>query len=368
MFLLAPDPWLLVLLPLAAAFVISIVLTAGVVKFAKPLGILDNPTVRYHPASLHTTPVPRGGGIPIFFAILISSLLFLTIEQRILGILLGAAIVAAIGFLDDRKDTNPYLRLLGQFLAAGIVVASGIGIAFISNPLGGVIDISHPRIGIELLGQAKTLWVLSATFGFIWIITLMNAVSWSSGVDGQLSGFAVIAALAIALLSLKFSADITQWSVTILAAATAGAFLGFLPWHVYPQKIMPGFSGATLAGFMLAVLSILSTTKVGTLALVLAIPLIDALYVITRRILRRKSIFKGDKIHLHHQLLEAGWSKNKIAIFYWTVSVALGIIALNLNTAAKLYTMIATVLFVGGLLLWLGLLLRSSKQPDRGNG
>lgn len=362
------NTWQLLFLPALVSFFISLLATPIIIKLARPLGIIDDPAKRSHPASIHTKPIPRGGGIPLYLAILVTSLIFLPMDQRLAAILLGALIVVGIGYLDDKRDYSPYIRLVAQFLAAGIVVLSGIGIAFTSSPIGGIIDLSFPRISLEILGQTRTLWLLSAGFGFFWIVLLMNSVSWSSGVDGQLSGFAAIAALIVAILSLGFSADITQWPVTILAAATAGSFLGFLPWHMHPQKIMPGFGGATLAGFMLAVLSILTTTKVGTLFVVLSIPLADAGYSIIRRLLSGKSPVWGDKKHLHHRLLGAGWSKTKVALFYWIATAILGILALNLNTEAKFYTIVGVVLFVGMLLLWLSLLLPSSRLQDQDNG
>jgi UDP-GlcNAc:undecaprenyl-phosphate GlcNAc-1-phosphate transferase len=127
--------------------------------------------------------------------------------------------------------------------------------------------------------------------------------------------------------------------------------LGFLPWNFYPQKIMPGFSGSTLAGYMLAVLSILSTTKVGTLIVVLGVPLVDTGYTIVRRILSGKSPVWGDRGHLHHKLLDMGLSKRQVSIFYWATAALLGLIALNLNASSKLYTIIGTAILVGGLLL-----------------
>jgi UDP-GlcNAc:undecaprenyl-phosphate/decaprenyl-phosphate GlcNAc-1-phosphate transferase len=175
----------------------------------------------------------------------------------------------------------------------------------------------------------------------------------AKGVDGQLSGVVIIAALTIAALSLRFSADIAQWPVIILASITAGAYLGFLPWHVYPQKIMPSHSGSTLAGYLLAVLAILSTAKVGILIVVLGVPIIDTTYTIFRRILQGKSPVWGDRGHLHHRLLDAGLSKRQVALFYWLSSIMLGILAVNLNTTTKIYTIIGIASIVGGLLLWL---------------
>jgi UDP-GlcNAc:undecaprenyl-phosphate GlcNAc-1-phosphate transferase len=259
-----------------------------------------------------------------------------------------------MGFLDDRYGLSPYLRLLLGFLAAAAPIAAGIGIAFVNSPLGGIIDLSHPQIVFSLIGGVHTIWLLSDLFALFWIVFLMNVLNMGAkGVDGQLSGVVVISALTIAALSLKFSADITQWPVIILAGITAGAYLGFLPWHVFPQKIMPGYGGSTLAGYLLAVLSILSTTKVGLLLVVLGVPLIDTGYTIVRRIASGKSPVWGDTGHLHHRLLNLGLSKGRVAVFYWVVTGILGILALNLNTASKVYTMVGVTVFLGGLILWL---------------
>lgn len=175
----------------------------------------------------------------------------------------------------------------------------------------------------------------------------------AKGVDGQLPGVVGIAAVTIAILSLKFSADIAQWPVIILAVITSGSFLGFLPYNVYPQKIMPGFSGSSLAGYLLGILSILSTTKVGTLMVVLGVPLIDTGYTVIRRILSGKSPVWGDKGHLHHKLLDLGLSKRQVSYFYWISTALLGVLSLYLNSAYKLYTVIGIVVLLGGFFIWL---------------
>lgn len=142
-----------------------------------------------------------------------------------------------VGFLDDRLDLNPYLRLLLGFLAAGLVVGSGIGIPFITNPFGGIIKLDQPQIRFYFLGEERSIWILADLFALFWIVFLTNIVNWAKGFDGQLPGIVVIAGLTIAFLALRFSADITQWPVAILASITAGAYLGFLPFNFYPQKL-----------------------------------------------------------------------------------------------------------------------------------
>lgn len=344
----------LVLLPSLVSALVVYLTTPIVIKFANKIGIIDDPKLHKHPKVIHTYPVPRGGGIATFFGILVASLIFLPLDKHLSGILLGGTSIVILGLFDDKFDLNPYKRLVLQFLAASIPIAAGIGIAYLTNPFNGILDLSHPQLTINLLGEQRNIWILSDLFALFWIVTLMNFVNiGASGLDGQLSGTVVIAATTIAALSLRFSADITQWPVIILAAITAGAYLGFLPWHVYPQKIMPGFGGSTLAGFMLGILSILSTTKVGTLMVVLAIPLIDTTYAFIRRIIGGKSPFWGDRGHLHHKLLDAGFSKTQVAFIYWATTALLGIISLNLNASYKLYTILGVAAFVGGIILWL---------------
>ena len=248
----------LAILPGLVALMVSFLATPLVIKLAWKLGIIDDPAKNKQIKVIHTYPVPRGGGLALFVAILVASAVFLPIDKHLKGILGGAAVLTLMGILDDKYNLNPYLRLAGGFLAAAIPIAAGIGIAFLSNPQGGIIDLSQPQINFYFL-----------------------------------------------------------------------------------------------AGYLLAVLAILSTTKVGTLIVVLGIPLIDTGYTIVRRILARKSPVWGDRGHFHHRLLDAGWGKRRVAVFYWVISAFLGMLALNLNTSSKLYTMVGIAILLGGTILWL---------------
>ena len=330
----------LVFYPILLTALISYFISPLVIKFAKKFGIMDDPSKNKHPKVIHTRPTPRGGGIPIFLSILFASLFLIPLDKHLVSILAGAFLIFIMGFLDDKYNLNPYVRIAIGFLAASIPIISGIGISFLTNPLGGIIDLSNPLI--------------SDLFALVWIVFMMNMLNMGAkGVDGQLSGVTVISALTITALSFYYSADITQWPVILLTSITAGAFLGFLPWHKFPQKIMPGYGGSTLAGYMLAIASILSTTKVGTLIVVLGIPLIDTGYTILSRILAGKSPVWGDRGHLHHKLLDFGLSKKQVSQVYWSLTAILGILALSLNSTYKLYTIIGVTLSLGGLIIWL---------------
>ncbi|MDP3955066.1 MAG: MraY family glycosyltransferase [bacterium] len=354
--------------PLFFSFLIAFFVTIIIIKIAPKLGLIDDPQKNKHANVTHAYPVPRGGGIPIFAALLIISILLLPLDKHLVGILIGAFLAVAIGVLDDRFNLNPYLRLATCFLAAGSVVAAGIGIAFITNPFGGIINLSEPRITFELLGETRNIWLFSSLFALLWIAWCMNFIGWSGGVEGQLPGFVAIAAITIGILSLQFTGDATQWPTIVLAAITAGAYLGFLPFNFYPQKIMPGYSGKSLAGFLLGVLSILAAAKVGTLIVVLGLPLLDAIYSLARRILSGKSPVWGDRGHLHHRLLDMGWGKRKVVFFYWAVTALLGILALNLNSQQKFYTIVALAVILGGFFIWVGYFTKSRAPQDRSSG
>lgn len=340
------------------SFIVSTIITPIVRNFFIKRGWVEDPTKKdkkTHNATALTT-IPRGGGIPIFLSILFSSLLLLPLDKHLIGILIGALITLLIGIWDDLKDISPLIRFFTNVLAALIIVGSGIGISFISNPFsGGVIDLSFLKINFDFFGS-HSIWVISDLLAVIWIVWCMNIVGWATGVDGQLPGFTAIAAFFIGILGFRYSSDITQWSVIILSGAVCGAYLGFLPYNFFPQTIMPGYSGKSLAGFFLAVLSILSGAKLATLIFLLAVPMTDAIYTIIRRLIHHQPIYLGDGQHFHHQLLKKGWSRRSIALLYWAFSLVLGFLSLFLNSSQKVYV------FIGFALIFFGVLIDFSRR------
>ncbi|MBI5151407.1 MAG: undecaprenyl/decaprenyl-phosphate alpha-N-acetylglucosaminyl 1-phosphate transferase [Candidatus Pacebacteria bacterium] len=358
-----------VIVPFITSFVIAVCSAPLVIKAYKHMGWIDDPKKNAHPKVVHKKAIPRGGGAVIFIAVLFASLFFLRFDKHVIGILLSAFCITLLGVFDDVKDLSPYLRLPLLFLAAAVVVGSGVGIAYLSNPFGsGVLWLNQPQLVFDFLGRTRHLWILADIFGLLWIVWNMTIVNWSKGLDGQMPGFVGIASFVIALLSLRFSADPAQWNVTLLALIVSGAFFGFLVWNIYPQRMMAGYGAGSLAGFFLAVLSILSGAKVATALLVLAIPTIDACYVILRRLFKGKSPLWGDRGHLHHRLMDIGWGKRRIAYFYWITTAVLGFISLQLNSQQKFYTILGIALLFGGFLVWITLFFSSSKQLVRDNG
>ncbi|NTU73410.1 undecaprenyl/decaprenyl-phosphate alpha-N-acetylglucosaminyl 1-phosphate transferase [Candidatus Roizmanbacteria bacterium] len=326
--------------------IISAILTFPTIRLAKKYNLVTDKQKRKHPAHTHTGIIPRGGGIPIYLSILIAVLLFIPLNQIVISILVSSFLLVVLGTLDDYYDISPYVRFGANLLISAIVVSSGLGIPYISNPMGGVIHLDQWRIPFTFFGH-HTILVVADVIAIIWLTWIMNMVNWSKGVDGQLPGFVAITAFFLGLISQRFVAhDITVQAVTLLSFILAGAYLGFLPFNFYPQKIMPGYGGGALAGFMLGILSILSFGKVGTALLILSMPLIDALYTIVRRIKNRHSPFRPDDGHFHHRLLDIGWGRRRIAVYYWIVSFIFGISSLYLEGIEKLVALIATAIIV----------------------
>jgi len=340
------------LLVLLCSIFISYFITPLVIKFFRSQNWVEDPSLKQIKSgnATATASLPRGGGLPIFISVFLTSLIFLPLDKHLLGILLASFFALIIGLLDDVKDISPKFRLFTNVLTALIVVASGIGIAYLSNPFGGVFDLSHPQLYFSFFGN-HSIWLLADILAVFWIVWCMNFVGWASGIEGQLPGFVSISAIFIGILGLKYSGDITQWPVIVLAFAVAGAYLGFLPHNFYPQKIMPGYSGKSLAGLLLAILSILSGAKLATLIFLLGIPMLDAIFVLFYRFRHHKSLFVSDNNHLHHQLLKLGWTRRRIAVFYWSLSLALGLLSLFLNSQQKFYVFIGLAIIFFGLTL-----------------
>ncbi|MBU1031694.1 undecaprenyl/decaprenyl-phosphate alpha-N-acetylglucosaminyl 1-phosphate transferase, partial [Patescibacteria group bacterium] len=236
------------ILPAISALFATLLATTPTVLLAKRFKLVDSPKTRPHPAHTQSRTVPRAGGLPVFIGIILAILLFTPFEKTTCGILLGLTILLVVGLLDDKyQNLSPYFRLITQFLAATVVVASGVNIHFITNPLGGIINFD-------------SVFLLADILAIFWIVWIMNMVNWSKGVDGQMPGIICVAAIILGLLALKLNllGDPSQLTVVKLAFITAGSAFALLIVNWHPAKIFPGFSGSTILGFMIAVLAILS--------------------------------------------------------------------------------------------------------------
>lgn len=334
------------ILPILFAFLIASFATPISIRLANYLKLVDDPKKHIHPAIIHTKPIPRTGGLPIFLAILAGTIIFLPLTPLFIAILIAGFLVVFVGLLDDKYDLSPYIRFAFNFVCAGIVVAAGLNAPFITSPLGGIWYLAS----IKILGFLLPLGSIAAV---IWIVWVMNMLNWSKGVDGQMPGIAAVSAIVIGIASLRFSPiGIENIYASKLAFIAAGAALGFLLYNFYPAKIFPGYS-ATILGFIIGIVSLLSSVKLATALLVMGVPAVDFLFTFTRRILAGRSPFRGDRQHLHHLLLKAGFSQKTIAIFYWVMSLALGAISLLLSSRGKLFAILLVIVIVTGFILTL---------------
>ncbi len=352
-----------IVLPFLTAFLTTAIATPISLIFLKKYKIIDDPKTRKHPGIIHSKPVPRGGGIPLFIGAFIAGVIFLPINQITGAIFLATAVALITGVLDDKYDISPYVRFGINILTAIIVVAAGVSVNFITNPLGGILYLNEIRMPFEILGISGII-VLSDLITIIWIVWVMNMLNWSKGIDGQMPGIVAISAIFIGLLSLRFGVtdELTQ-STTTLSFIIAGTSIGFLIYNFHPAKIFPGY-GATAIYLLLSVASILSSAKLATAILVMGVPLADGAFTIGRRILTGHSPFWHDKKHLHHLLLSLGFGQRRIALFYWGISAIFGLISLFLSSKGKVFAIIMLVIVVGGAILFLNLLLRKKNEKN----
>jgi len=333
-----------VFLPLLFAFLITTILTPIFIFVNKKLGIIDDPKRHKHPAMIHTKPIPRGGGIPIYLGVLLAGFFFLPQNHVTQVIFLAAFLALLVGTVDDilnakGKEISPYVRFLLNILSAVIVVAGGISIRFITNPLG--------------IGFIHFDPLFDSILSVIWLVWIMNMLNWSKGVDGQMPGIVAISAIVIGILSLRLTNPVIGGSLdATLSFIIAGSALGFLLFNFHPAKIFPGY-GATSLYLLLGIVSILSSAKLATAVLVMGVPLVDFIFTIIRRLVNKRSPFQGDKEHLHHILLRLHYSQRQIALFYWCISAILGVISLTLESRSKIFAMIMVGVITGGGLLFL---------------
>ncbi|RJQ35893.1 undecaprenyl/decaprenyl-phosphate alpha-N-acetylglucosaminyl 1-phosphate transferase [Candidatus Microgenomates bacterium] len=349
------------LIPLFTAFFITLLATPVCLIFIKKLGLFDDPKTHKHPAIIHKKPIPRGGGIPLFIGIFFAALLFLPISKITIAIFSASFLALLIGVLDDKFDLSPYLRFPVNILCGLIIVGSGIGIPFITSPMGGILHFDALKLSFSLFGSPLSL-VISDFIALVWLVWIMNMLNWSKGVDGQMPGIVAISAIVIGILSLRFPiSDTNSLIAAKLSFIIAGSSLGFLIFNFYPAKIFPGY-GATAVYLLLGTVSILSGAKLATAILVMGVPMVDGIFTIVRRIANKRSPFRHDNKHLHHLLLRLGLNQRLIALFYWSFSAILGAISLTLTSSGKIFAIIMLIVLLGGALLSLHLVLESNEK------
>lgn len=294
-----------------ASCLLALLLTPLVKKFAFWVGAVDAPNHR----KVHTRIMPRLGGLAIFLAFVgayfvISPALNVFNSDAAFGLLIGGAIIVITGALDDRFQLSPKWKLLGQLIAACVVVSFGLTIDLVNIPFG---ETNLP-IG----------W-LSIPITILWIVGVSNAINLIDGLDGLSAGVSGIATLTILVLALMMP----NATVVLLSIILLGSIVGFMFYNFHPAKIFMGDSGALFLGFALATLSILGFKQAAVVSLllpimILGVPLSDTFFAIMRRYVNKLPISAPDKSHLHHCLLQMGFSHRTSVLIIYGIALIFG--------------------------------------------
>ncbi|MDP4109254.1 MAG: MraY family glycosyltransferase [Bacillota bacterium] len=338
------------------AFLVSAGISFGatplVKRLAKRIGAIDVPK---DARRMHKIPIPRLGGLAIFFGFIISVLLFGQIDSQARGILLGALIIVVLGIIDDVMPLNALLKFCVQIIAAIIPVMAGVRIEFLSNP------------NVFSNSVYFSLGIFSIPITVLWIVGITNAVNLIDGLDGLAVGISSIASLSLYIVAFLVS----EPSVAIVMACLAGACIGFLPYNINPAKIFMGDTGATFLGFILATVSIQGLFKFYAIVsfavpfLILGLPIFDTVFAITRRIASGRSPMSADRGHVHHRLIDMGFNqKQSVAILYAT-SGLLGLSAVVLTTSGEIKAMLLIVTVIVAVLI--GMKIMGSVPPAHHN-
>lgn len=332
--------------PFLLATLVAWLLTGRVRATAVRWGLVTTPRSR----DVHQRPVPRLGGVALIFsfiAVLVATELLmpnvlwfsnelrLSLDRHVLGIILGALILLLFGIADDIQSLSPSKQLLGQVLAAGAIIFSGIGIDTLTNPWGGpgaYLSLTNPTWQLFHLGEyTVSLSPWADLLTILWLVLMMNVMNWFDGLDGLAGGVSLIAAVMLALLSLLVGSPA---GIVALLLVFAGSMTGFLWWNWHPARIFMGTSGSTFIGFILGVAAIAAGGKLATTFVVLGLPILDAIWVVVTRLRSGRSAFAADQSHLHHRLLAAGFGVRQVVVLMYLLTAAFGVIALLRNSLA----------------------------------
>lgn len=307
----------------AIALSSSLILTPLLRRAAQRLGWVDTPQ---DDRRLHKMPVPRIGGVAIFCSVGLALAALPFVDNRVtdalgqsrrevLAVLLSSAFVFAYGLFDDLVGAKAKWKFLAQGAAALLLFAMGVRIHAVTVPLVGSIEIPI---------------TLSLLFTLVWVIGISNAFNLIDGLDGLATGAALFASLVMAAASLVNGRPL----VTVVSLALVGALTGFLRYNFNPASIFLGDSGALFTGFLLAALSITGTQKASTAVAVaiplmaFALPVIDTGFAVARRFISGQPLFEGDREHIHHKLLERGWSQRRVAFALYGVCALFALVAM----------------------------------------
>lgn len=331
------------------AFILALFIVPAVRRVCLNKGLVDIPNDR----KVHKNPIPRLGGVAIWLCTVLTFVILVFINwdypygNGLSGILVGGSIMFLLGLVDDLYDLSPKFKLVIQIGAALIAFLLGVKIDVLYNPFGGTFH----------------LGLLSLPITLIWLVGISNAMNFIDGVDGLAGGVSTICAVTLAVVAIYTNQPISA----VLASILAGSMMGFLVFNFHPARIFMGDSGALFSGFALAGLSVAGVLKSLTATmllpiLILVVPILDISFSVLRRVLKGSNPMKADAEHIHHKLLQAGFSHNRTAAVLYIVCAGAGAVAAIMVGAQRLYITILVIVFL--LMILLSMLARSRTTQD----
>ncbi len=323
--------WLLYLAAFSIAFFISMVTTPLAKKIAYKVKAIDYPKSR----GLNKEPMPRLGGLAIFFGFIVTVLILsFYVEEfhttQFYGFLLGGILIVILGIFDDIYELSAKPKLIVQLIVGIIVVSTGTRIDVMSWPFW------------------QYLRPFNSIITIVWVLGVLNAVNLIDGVDGLAAGVSSIASLCLMVLCLISGSSLA----VVLTAILAGSCLGFLPRNFSPAEIYMGDTGATFLGYVLAVTSCIGVYKsyavlsIVLSILALALPIFDTLFAMVRRAINKKPLMSADRGHLHHRLIDSGYSHRQAVMILYGVSIFNGIIAILIAVQNYKATIVFLIFFI----------------------
>ena len=343
------------MLPLyLAAFIVacagSFSATPLSIWLARKWNVLDKPD----PRKVHSMPIPRWGGLGIYIGVLLGVLGvyagfprfrqllefrqsiydhgrlidIISIDKQLAGILVGLTFVVVLGMSDDRKPVPAPIKLPLQIIAAFMAMNYGVQIAGLELPF---------------LGHYVHFPIfLSQVFTVFWIIGFMNALNLADGLDGLAAGLAAIASATFLAVSIIQSSTETTFIAKqlklagVLSAILAGSCFGFLPYNFSPASVFMGDGGALGIGFLLGAITVIGTLKTTAVLsimipiIVVGLPVLDVGLAMIRRYKKKSRIMEPDREHLHHRLLNRGWTAREVVLLVYVLTLILSVSAIFL--------------------------------------
>lgn len=321
-------------------FIVSVIMTPIVKKIAVHVGAVDKPDNK---RKVHKKIMPSMGGLAIFMAFLLGYMFFAPKTVQMLSVLIGGFIIIIVGIIDDIKPLSVFSKLIGQIIAASIVVFYG-NIAFYD---------------MQIFGQQFQFNLLSGPLAVLFIVAIINAINFADGLDGLAAGTSTIYFITIAIIG--YIMNKLAGLDVILCLIMIGACLGFLVYNFAPASIFMGDTGSQFLGFIISIIALLGfkTATITSLIiplLLLFVPIFDTLLAMARRLLKGESVGKADREHLHHQLLKTTKSTRKTVILMYGINSLFAAVSIFYTLGDK---KISIMLYLSLLVLFLILIFKT---------